>query len=237
MNRDEVAVLAPTGGTIAGQPVFLSADPPSWDFRDLADLLPGVDRERANVELNAIYLAALQAELAERVPTAKETRRQLTAVRNAVIALGGAGRSVLGRELRRSVEEHGAALLPLSDHDLSLVLLQAVLRAPGAELARPRGQRGIGARMRHALLRLVELHQAVTGGGTPYRRRDGSWRHGAAFAFAHRCLSQWNLARPSDTPSSLALCWQRARHPAKRADHALIVGTACDGGKAAMVDR
>src|SRR3954454_17514089 len=85
-----------------------------YKWHHLAQLIPcaNADPDRINAELNAIYLRAINAQLAERDPDAKTTRRQLERLWNSFDKLSRPARRILAAQLRQDMGEAG---IPVPD--------------------------------------------------------------------------------------------------------------------------
>jgi hypothetical protein len=210
-----IEVLAPHD-VEAGQCVKLSADPPTYDWRHLAAMISS-DHDRVNSELNGIYIRAAMAEMREREPEAKYTKRRLARLWKAYDDLPSPALRILAAEVREALSEGGVRVPSnIADKDLESLLAAALIRARAAKPSKPLGPPGVGARVRLALCELVNVFCRETGSGLPYNFAK-RWVKLAPIEFAVTVLREWELEppkRPFDT-QKLASVWHEARKKTK----------------------
>jgi hypothetical protein len=196
----------------AGQRARPSANTPTWDWRHLAARV-SQDTDRVNHELNAICMRAAKADLREREPEAKYTKRKLASMWKAYDELPRPALRIVAAELRQGLSESNIEISSdVTDSDLANLLVGVFLRATAKKPSKPLGSRGKGARIRLAVCELVDLHRRETGSGLPYKFA-GDWRNLAPVEFAATVLREWQL-EPPDRPfsaQSLAAIWYAAR--------------------------
>jgi hypothetical protein len=100
-----IEALTPRGED-AGQCARPSADSPTYDWRHLAAML-SPDTHRVNRELNDIYMRAAMADLREREPEAKYTKRALARLWKAYDELPRPALRIIAAKLRQGLSESG----------------------------------------------------------------------------------------------------------------------------------